>query len=83
MILQKASRKVSVGEARCGGARQTFDDFFNYNGVWNIAFLIQPFETDLKSEGVKNSMSSYGEQIAYWVALLSDAFVLSLLTSCF
>lgn len=48
------------------GVSQTLD-FFNYNGVENTAFLIQAFETDLKSEGVKNCKSSYGEQIVYWV----------------
>jgi hypothetical protein len=65
------------------GTSQTLGDIFNYKGVGNIAFVIQAFETDFKSEGVKICKSSYGEQIAYWVAFLSDVFVLSLLTSCF
>lgn len=65
------------------GASQILDDFFNFNGEGDIEFLMKAFETRCKSEGVINCKSSWGEQIAFWVAFLSDTFVLSLLTSCF
>lgn len=65
------------------GASQIIDDFINFNGEGNVVLLMQTFTNDLISEGVKNCKSYKGEHIAYWIAFLSDAFVLSLLTSCF